>query len=57
MVQSFIPAVNLEDNRGTQISSVVLNNLFNVVQYVSKLIKRFPTRDYYSFVGKNIANN
>ena len=34
MVQSFIPAVNLEDNRGCQISSVVLNNLFNAVQYV-----------------------
>jgi hypothetical protein len=34
MVQSFIPAVNLEDNRGCQISTVVLNNLFNAVQYV-----------------------
>ena len=34
MVQSFIPAVNLEDNRGTQISTVVFNNLFNAVQYV-----------------------
>ncbi|CAF0795178.1 unnamed protein product [Adineta steineri] len=32
MVQSFIPAVNLEDNRGCQISTVVLNNLFNAVQ-------------------------
>lgn len=36
MVQSFIPAVNLEDNRGCQISTVVLNNLFNAVQYVIK---------------------
>jgi hypothetical protein len=34
MVQSFIPAVNLEDNRGCQISTLVLNNLFNAVQYV-----------------------
>jgi len=34
MVQSFIPAVNLENNRGCQISTVVLNNLFNAVQYV-----------------------
>ncbi|CAM4796233.1 unnamed protein product [Rotaria magnacalcarata] len=32
MVQSFIPAVNLEDNRGCRISSVVFNNLFNAVQ-------------------------
>ncbi|CAF2864777.1 unnamed protein product [Rotaria sp. Silwood2] len=32
MVQSFIPAVNLEDNRGCQISTVVFNNLFNAVQ-------------------------
>jgi sister-chromatid-cohesion protein PDS5 len=32
MVQSFIPAVNLEDNRGCQISTVVLNNIFNAVQ-------------------------
>ncbi|CAF1011370.1 unnamed protein product [Adineta ricciae] len=32
MVQSFIPAVNLEDNRGCQISTVVLTNLFNAVQ-------------------------
>ncbi|CAF0733790.1 unnamed protein product [Didymodactylos carnosus] len=32
MVQSFIPAVNLEDNRGCQISSVVFTNLFNAVQ-------------------------
>lgn len=34
MVQSFIPAVNLEDNRGTRISTAVLTNLFNAVQYV-----------------------
>ncbi|UJR26497.1 hypothetical protein I4U23_007824 [Adineta vaga] len=32
MVQSFIPAVNLEDNRGCRISTVVLTNLFNAVQ-------------------------
>ncbi|CAF2251412.1 unnamed protein product [Rotaria magnacalcarata] len=32
MVQSFIPAVNLEDNRGCQISTVVFNNLFNALQ-------------------------
>ncbi|UJR22584.1 hypothetical protein I4U23_025630 [Adineta vaga] len=32
MVQSFIPAVNLEDNRGCQISTLVFNNLFNALQ-------------------------
>ena len=32
MVQSFIPAVNLEDNRGCQISTLVLNNLFDAIQ-------------------------
>ncbi|CAF1026630.1 unnamed protein product [Adineta ricciae] len=32
MVQSFIPAINLEDNRSCQISTLVLNNLFNAVQ-------------------------
>jgi hypothetical protein len=39
MVQSFIPAVNLEDNRGCQISTVVLTNLFNAVQYVITNLK------------------
>lgn len=32
MVQSFIPAVNLEGNRGCQISTLVLNNLFDAIQ-------------------------
>lgn len=34
MVQSFIPAVNLENNRDCQISTIVLNNIFEAVQYV-----------------------
>jgi hypothetical protein len=56
MVQSFIPAVNLEDNRGTQISSVVFNNLFNAVQYVliDNIMKEKMSSD---FLEKNIQIN
>ncbi|CAF0892254.1 unnamed protein product [Didymodactylos carnosus] len=32
MVQSFIPAISLEENNGCQISSVIFTNLFNAVQ-------------------------
>ena len=50
MVQSFIPAVNLEDNRGCQISTVVLNNLFNSVQYVLSLNWTYVKIDSFFFL-------
>lgn len=55
MVQSFIPAVNLEDNRGCQISTVVLTNLFNAVQYVVSFFMKVAF--YFFFLGKNIQIN
>lgn len=60
MVQSFIPAVNLEDNRGCQISTVVFNNLFNAVQYVinDNMFKEKINFFLFSFlIGKNIQIN
>ncbi|CAF3343731.1 unnamed protein product [Rotaria sp. Silwood1] len=45
MVQSFIPAVNLEDNRGCQISTIVFTNLFNAVHMVQSFIPAVNLED------------
>ncbi len=57
MVQSFIPAVNLEDNRGCQISTVVLNNIFNAVQYVFYIKTKNKCFLFLCFQEKNIQIN